>query len=108
MFHKLLVGDISARAQLRTVHLNDFVDHTGISLDLRNFELALSHCAIVRAPWNLGFPSPSPKGVGWDSVGINRLLDQIAELKDIQQTKANRQIGHPSSSGMVDYPKGLY
>jgi hypothetical protein len=60
--HKLLVGDISTRTQLRTAYLNDFVDQAGVSLDIHNFELALSHCAIVRALWNLGCPSPPPKG----------------------------------------------
>lgn len=79
---KLLVGDISTRAQLRAAYINEFVDHAGVSLDAHIFEIVLTHCAIVRALWNLGCPSPPPKGVGWDGVGINRLLDQIAELQE--------------------------
>lgn len=80
--HKILVGDISTRGQLQAAYLDEFAHQAGMVLDTRIFETTLTHCAIVRALWNLGCPSPPPKGVRWDSVGINRLLDQIAELQE--------------------------
>lgn len=79
---KLLAGRDSAKPRLQAAYLDEFARQTGAPLDTRALETMLAHCAIVRMLWNLGCPSPPPRGVRWDNAGINQLLDQIAVLQE--------------------------
>ncbi|SFD47487.1 phosphotransferase [Streptomyces aidingensis] len=74
-------GPAAVRNRLLTAYREEFARHTPDAPEPGALRAALAHCAVLRGLWQLGCPSPLPRGVRLEPAALGRHLDALARMQ---------------------------
>ncbi|WP_165990028.1 aminoglycoside phosphotransferase family protein [Streptomyces sp. YIM 98790] len=86
---KLLTGREAVRELLLAAYREEFARHAPAPPGVRALRGALAHCAVLRSLWQLGCPSPLPRGVTLEPAALEAHLDTLAGLQDAAAAAAS-------------------